>query len=123
MIAKFYGKDYSSAYLAKLTGPNKSGVTLLDLANAAERIGFKSLCVKIPAKMLIESAPLPCILFWNFKHFVVLYNISNEQVLIADPAIGLSSISYIDFEGEWCSGNKVGIALLLETTAKFYQGK
>ncbi|MFC0186446.1 cysteine peptidase family C39 domain-containing protein [Pseudarcicella hirudinis] len=56
----------------------RSGVSLLGISEAAEKVGFKTLAVKLNYRQLAEEAPLPCILHWNQEHFVVLYDIKKE---------------------------------------------
>lgn len=71
---------------------------MLGISDAAEHIGFRSINVRCDVKQLIEEAPLPCILHWNQRHFVVCYDIKRESLRlkgkreanyrfkIADPA-------------------------------------
>ncbi|TAG31398.1 MAG: hypothetical protein EAZ35_03875 [Sphingobacteriia bacterium] len=47
MIAKFYKKFYSLQYLRELCGISKSGITFLDMSEALEQIGFRTVCVKL----------------------------------------------------------------------------
>ncbi|MBI1837678.1 MAG: hypothetical protein HYR91_10490 [Flavobacteriia bacterium] len=49
------------------------------MSDAAEKISFKSLGVKIDLETLTNDASMPSILFWNNNHFVVLYlNVVNN---------------------------------------------
>ncbi len=43
MVAKYYGSEYSTAQLRELCEIGKDGVNLLGIAQAAERIGFRTL--------------------------------------------------------------------------------
>ncbi len=72
MVAKYYGSEYSTAQLRELCEIGKDGVNLLGIAQAAERIGFRTLGVKVTIQKLIEDAPLPCIVHWGQNHFVVV---------------------------------------------------
>jgi ATP-binding cassette subfamily B protein len=125
MVAKHYGRGLSIQKLREATQIGKEGVSLLGISEAAESIGFKTLAVKVPFKQLEKEAPLPCIVHWKQNHFVVVYQIKKNQVYVADPAIGLIKYSYTEFESQWATtideGEKIGIALLLETTQRFYQ--
>lgn len=73
MISKYYGRSYSAETIRANTQTGKQGVSLLGIADAAEEIGFKTLGVKIPTERLLQEAAFPCILHWDQKHFVVLY--------------------------------------------------
>lgn len=128
MIAKHYGKKYSLQYLREQCYISRQGVSLLGISNAAEKIGFKSVGVRIDINKLINDVPLPAIIHWNQNHFVVVYKITkNGTVHIADPAQGLLSYSKEEFEKAWLSdkksGEKTGIALILEPTPSFYEQK
>lgn len=90
MIAKYYGKNYSLQNLRDKSFVTREGVSLLGISDAAESIGFKTLGIRVPLEKLITDAPLPCILHWKQKHFVVLYKITKNGIFhVADPAHGL----------------------------------
>ncbi|BDU24408.1 ABC transporter ATP-binding protein [Flavobacterium sp. GSB-24] len=103
----------------------REGSNLLFLSDAAEKIGFRTLGVKLSVKR-IEEAPLPCILHWNKDHYVVLYKIKKGKYYISDPAFGLLEYNKEDFVKFWIGNNagdetKEGIALLIEATPNFFQ--
>jgi ATP-binding cassette, subfamily B, bacterial len=127
IIAKFYGKVLNIQTLRTLSETNRDGSNLLFLSDAAEKIGFRSLGVKLDLNKL-QEAPLPCILHWNKEHYVVLYKIKKNKYYISDPAIGLIEYSKDEFLKFWIGNNSdentnEGIALLLEPTPKFYQSE
>src|SRR5690606_2927198 len=72
MVAKFYRRSLSLEKIRQLSETTRAGSSLQGVSHAAEKIGFKSLGVKIDYKNLVENAPLPCIVFWNERHFVVV---------------------------------------------------
>lgn len=123
IISKYYGKLISLQELRELSETTRVGSNLLKLSEAAESIGFKSLRVKINYEQLEEST-LPCIVYWNRKHFVVVYNIKKDVVYVSDPAYGLIRYPKKEFLSHWIGNNaneqtKEGITLLLEVTPKF----
>lgn len=121
MVAKYYGKNYSLTELIEVSGTNREGANFEGLSNASEKIGFRTLGVKVPLNKLVNEAPLPCIAHWNQNHFVVIYKIKKNKIYIADPAHGLLVYSKEEFIRSWVSdGKDEGILLLLETTPKFY---
>ncbi len=124
MIAKYYGRTYRLQTLRERSYIGREGVSLLGLSDAAESIGLKSLGVKITFKKLKEEAPLPCIVHWHQRHFIVVYKITKKFVYVSDPAYGLRKYLFEDFLKGWISdrqnGEEKGIALLLETTPDFY---
>ena len=126
IIAKYFGRSISLAKLRKLTETTREGSSLRSLADAAEKIGFRTLGVKVAFDKLDKEAPLPCIVHWNQEHFVVVYKIKKDKVFISDPAHGLLEYSQQDFITSWIGNNadentEEGIALLLESTPKLNQ--
>lgn len=125
MVAKHYGGSYSLQMLRKWAEIGKEGVNMLGIARAAEQIGFRTLAVKTSLQKLAEDAPLPCIVHWQQTHFVVVYGIKKNKIQVADPAKGLVSYSRAEFESAWATtvegGERVGIALLLEPTPRFFE--
>jgi ATP-binding cassette subfamily B protein len=98
------------------------GVTLLDISEAAEQIGLHSLGAKTDTQEL-KTAPLPCILHWKQKHFIVLYKVKNDSYYIADSLSGKIKLSEREFLNNWTVSNneESGIGLFLRATPKFYQ--
>jgi len=120
MVAKHYGRNYNLRTLSKLCGFNREGISLLGLSDAAEKIGFRSIGVKLTSEQLKE-VELPCILHWRQSHFVVLYKVSKNKYYIADPAAGMVVLDEPTFNNNWASDNGSGIALLLSPTPQFYE--
>ncbi len=129
IVAAHYNRALSLSYLRNLSETDRSGSSLLDLSDAAEKIGFRSVGVKISFKDL-QYAPLPCILHWNKVHFVVLYENrkfknSDARLKISDPGYGLLEFTKDEFIKSWIGNNadeniEEGVALLLDPTPKFY---
>jgi HlyB family type I secretion system ABC transporter len=113
MVARYWGKKFSINRLRDITNVDRNGASLLGLSTAAESIGFNSRPVKANLSQLANQ-PLPAIVHWEGKHYVVVYAITKHQVIVADPAIGQRSLSPADFKASW-----TGYALLLTPTAFF----
>lgn len=126
MISNFYGKKYPLQYLRDISFVSREGVSLLGLSEASRKIGFESLSAQLSIDQL-DKMPLPCILHWNKKHFVVLYNIKRSIVgkkrsyRIADPRHGLISLHGENFRKSWIPNDDEGIALFLSPTDRFYE--
>lgn len=123
MVAKYYKKSLNIQILRLQSEQNKEGVSLLGISQAAEKIGFKTLAIKMGITKLLKEAPLPCILHWNQNHFIVLYKATKNKFTIADPAKGIIELSRQEFTQSWISNKdeQKGIALLLEPTPAFYE--
>ncbi|WP_239414135.1 cysteine peptidase family C39 domain-containing protein [Bacteroides sp. An51A] len=134
IIAKYYGKSFSLQKLRDYCHIDREGVSLLGISDAAERIGFRTMGVKISFEQLCNEVSFPCIVHWNQCHFVVVYKIEKKKnetyIYVSDPASGLLKYKKEQFLKCWAqivlqnSGNKsIGIALLLEPTPKFAEQK
>lgn len=122
IIAKYYGKYYSLQYLRDLCGITREGVSFLDISYAAEKVGLRTLSVKLTMEELRQKIPLPCIVHWNNSHFIVVYKTSKTKVFVSDPAKGLLNYSTEEFQKKWFKGNEsFGVALALEPMANFKQ--
>ncbi|MCM1040852.1 MAG: peptidase domain-containing ABC transporter [Bacteroides sp.] len=133
MISRYYGKYRAIDTLREMCHATREGVSLLDLSNAAEQLGFRTIGVKITIGQLLQEVNYPCIVHWKQNHFIVVYKTSVKRtpdgvfhghVHIADPAHGLTKLKVQDFLCGWISIGKgelgQGIALLLEPTPEFY---
>lgn len=123
MVAAFYGKHYSLEGLREKSFITREGVSMLGISEAAEKIGFRSICVQVGYEKL-QEAPLPCIIHWNQQHFVVVYKLNDRYVWVADPGAGKLKYTKEEFCNCWLSSRKneedTGVALLLEPTPEFY---
>ncbi len=125
IIAKHYGKIINTQELRNLSETTREGSSLLGLSEAVEKMGFRSLGVKLDFNKLKE-APLPCIVHWNKNHYIVVYKIKKNKIYVSDPAIGLINYTQKEFIQHWIGNNadqntEEGIALLLEPTPNFYK--
>jgi ATP-binding cassette subfamily B protein len=120
MIAGYYKVNYPLEQLRKKCYITREGVSFLGLSEAAESIGFKTLGVKISHKLLSESVPLPCIVHWKQKHFIVIYKMSGDYVWVADPAVGHIKYKTSEFLEGWVNtkvdGESGGLVLVIEPT-------
>lgn len=127
MVARFYGKSYSLQNLRDRCHITREGVSLLGISDAAESIGFRTTGVKVTWTQMVEEVPMPCIVHWNQRHFVVVYDVVKKRgsykVVVADPASGLLEYRAEDFLKSWLESEEKteGIALILEPTPKFYE--
>lgn len=124
MICWHYGCFLSESQADKLCFATTEGVSLMALKQAAESLGLTTVCGKISLERL-SLAVLPCVLFWNQNHFVVLYHCNNNYFYIADPSKGKIKYSKEDLQKYWisdCASNEEkGIAMFFEPNENFSQ--
>lgn len=130
MITKYYGKEYSAETMQQLCLVTREGVSLLGVSDAAEYLGFRTVCGRITLEKVVEQRPFPCILHWNQAHFVVLYDIKEKWnhkriFYIADPGKNLLRLDEDTFKNTWIStcthGEEKGILMALQPTPAFYE--
>lgn len=122
IIAKHYGKYYSLQYLRDKCGITRAGVSFLDISYAAKQIGLRTISVKATLNDLISTVVLPCIIYWNQDHFIVVYKVTSHKIYVSDPAKGLLSHSHAEFIERWYKENEEnGVVLALEPMANFMQ--
>lgn len=126
MVAAHYGRHFSLQYLREHSYIDREGVSLRGIVEAADHIGMHSLAVALPfdspddEQSGLVDAPLPCIVHWQQKHFVVVYRIRGRHVWVADPALGKIKMSVGDFKAGYIQNHNKGVALLLEPSPEFY---
>lgn len=125
IIAKHYKKTIPIQKLRDLAETTRVGSTMLDLSDAAEAVGFRTIGIKTSFEVFKKEVPLPCIIHWNKSHFAVAYQVSKGVIGVSDPAIGLIRYTPEEFIRNWIGNNadtatEEGVALLLEPTPKFY---
>lgn len=120
MICKYYGKNFSLDKLSKICHATNQGVSMQGLSEAAQKLGFNTLCGQATVEAL-EQSPLPCILHWQQTHFVVLYKIKKNKFYIADPSKGRLHRTKKDIQQSWIpSENQKGVVMFLLPTPAFY---
>jgi ATP-binding cassette subfamily B protein len=120
IIAKNYNKTFSMKFLRDRCYITREGVSLFDIGRAAEEIGFRTLAIKVTFDDIRYRMPMPAIVHWKQKHFIVVYKITRRKVYVSDPAAGLISYTHQEFCGAWEISNGLGAILLLEPTPEFY---
>jgi ABC-type bacteriocin/lantibiotic exporter with double-glycine peptidase domain len=104
-IAKHYGRTFTLARIRQAVGTGNRGTTLLGLRRGGEGLGFHARQIKIdPQTAKLELAPLPAIIHWRGKHWVVLYHQQGKKYVIADPAMGMRQLTRTELLAGWENG-------------------
>ena len=115
MISQYWGKRFSLNLLRNLAGVGRSGAALKNLAKAGEVLGYQARPVRASLNRLVEQKN-PWIAHWQGDHYIVVYWVKGNQILVADPAMGKYKLSRKVFLAGW-----TGYALLLEPTERLYE--
>ena len=117
MVGRYWGKGFSVNRLRDIANVDRNGASLRGLAAAAESIGFTTRPVKASLNKLAEQS-LPAIIHWEGKHYIVVYEVTRDRVIVADPAIGQRTLTHAQFKAGW-----TGYTLLLQPTALLKDAK
>lgn len=113
MIASFHGYHVNLNGLRAEHAASLRGATLANLIQIAAQLKLASRPLRLDLDQLTELK-LPCILHWDFNHFVVLTRVQRDQVVLHDPAFGERELTPAEF-----SKHFTGIALELTPTSEF----
>ncbi len=103
-IALYHGVRLGLQRWRDLAGTDRAGTNLRGLVQAAESLGFSATAVKGPYEAL-RQIPLPAIAHTHTEegmaHFVVLYRVGRNSVVVGDPARGVVKMTPEEFRARW----------------------
>jgi ATP-binding cassette subfamily B protein RaxB len=117
MIASYHGHCVDVATLRRQFTISAKGTTLSSIIDFASRLELSARPVRLEIADL-SRLRLPCILHWNFTHFVVLARVGRKRITIHDPAAGARSMPI-----EAADNAFTGVALELWPTPHFELGE
>ncbi|WP_165867499.1 ABC transporter transmembrane domain-containing protein [Paenibacillus pinisoli] len=102
MIGKHYGIKIPVHAIRAIARTSRSGTTLQQLSMTAQSLGFAAQGYRTGMEEL-ASLHLPAIAHWRGNHYVVVYAITNEHVILGDPAVGIEKLTREQFTAGWNS--------------------
>lgn len=115
-ILGYHGRYVPLEELRVACGSSRDGVTAKNLLRAARSYGLEAYGMRCELEAL-AAVPLPCVLFWNFNHFVVLEGIDGDVVYLNDPATGPRATTMAELDESF-----TGIVLVLQPGPEFARG-
>ncbi len=109
MVMAYYGKWVPLEQVRKDCGVSRNGSNAANILGAAERYGFEAGGYRVEPEILRDEGFFPCIIHWEFNHFVVLNGFKGNKVYLNDPARGTCTVSYEQFDESF-----TGICILLQ---------
>lgn len=116
MIARHHGSRIDLAGARTRCEISPRGVTLPHLLHIAGQIGLSSRVVRLDLLALHELR-VPCVLHWDFEHFVVLIRAQGDMVTVHDPSLGRQKLPMSEVSRRF-----TGIAIELDPLPELFLG-
>ncbi|MBU6458753.1 MAG: NHLP family bacteriocin export ABC transporter peptidase/permease/ATPase subunit [Bradyrhizobium sp.] len=113
IVLAYYGAWIPLEQLRTACGVSRDGSKASNIVKAARSFGLAARGFRKEPSTLHEM-PMPCIIHWNFNHFVVLEGIDGDRVYINDPALGRRRIDMTELDLAF-----TGVVLTMERTESF----
>ena len=117
MVMAYYGKWVPLEQVRADCGVSRDGSKASNVLKAARSYGLSAKGMTYSTKALRRKGSFPCILFWNFNHFVVLSGFKGKYAYLNDPARGQIKVPMSEFEDSF-----TGVALVFAKTDAFKEG-
>ena len=114
MIMAYYNKWIPIEQVREDCGVSRDGSNAINVLKAARAYGLDAKGYKYEPEALKDNGTFPCIIHWNFNHFVVLDGFRGGKAYINDPARGSYSVPMEIFDESF-----TGICLQFEPTDEF----
>ena len=117
MIMAYYGKWVPLEQVRADCGVSRNGSNARNILRAARSYGFTAKAYRYEPEDLMKNGIFPCIIHWNYNHFVVLDGFRGGKAYLNDPARGTCSVSMDVFDSSF-----TGICLMFEPGGDFVPG-
>lgn len=114
MVCAYYNKWIPLEQIRVDCGVSRDGANAKNLLVAARSYGFVAKGYRYEPDDLKKHGKFPCIIHWNFNHFVVLDGFKGKKAVINDPAKGNYTVSMETFDKSF-----TGICLMFEPSESF----
>ena len=116
ILLAYYGRVVPLAVLRRDCGVSRDGGNVSNVLKAAKSYGMVAKAFQKDAGGLKEFH-YPYIVFWNFKHLLVVEGYKDGKVFLNDPAIGSRTVTFEQF-----SQGYTGVVLVMERGPGFKRG-
>ena len=114
MILAYYQKWVPLEQVRLDCGVSRDGSNMKNVFLAAQNYGLEVHGYRMEVDSIRKSGTFPCIIHWNFNHFVVLDGFKGNKAVINDPARGLVKVSMEEFDTSF-----TGLVLSFKPTDRF----
>ena len=114
MVMAYYNKWVPLEQVRRDCGVSRDGSKAGNILKAARTYGFTAKGYRYEPETLREKGKFPCIIHWDFNHFVVCNGFKGNKVYLNDPAKGDYAVSYETFDESF-----TGVCLIFEPGEEF----
>lgn len=98
MVLAYYEKWIPLEQVRYDCGVSRDGSNAKNILKAARSYGLNAKGYRFEPESLKKNGTFPCIIHWNFNHFVVLNGFKKNKAILNDPAKGTYSVSMETFD-------------------------
>ncbi len=98
MVLAYYNKWIPLEQVRSDCGVSRDGSNAKNMVKAARHYGLKAQGYRYEPENLRRKGSFPCVIHWNFNHFVVLKGFRGNKAYINDPARGNCTVSMEEFD-------------------------
>ena len=117
MIMAYFGRWIPLEQLRKECGVSRDGSNLRSIYLVAKKYKLSPKAFQCSAEQLRDNGTYPCIVFWNYNHFIVVDGFRGNKVYVNDPAAGEFAMSFEEFSNSYS-----GICMMFEPEEDFETG-
>ena len=117
MILAYYGKWVPLEQVRADCGVSRDGSNARNIALAAMNYGMEVHAYRLEPEQLRSEGTFPCIVHWEFNHFIVCDGFRGDKVYLNDPARGSYTVSRERFDEGF-----TGIAMMMKPGESFTPG-
>ena len=117
MVMAYYGKWVPLEQVRLDCGVSRDGSNARNVLVAARSYGFDAQGYRCEPDALRKNMSCPCIIHWNFNHFVVLDGFKGNYAYLNDPARGEVKVTMEEFDSSF-----TGVCLQITPGENFVPG-
>ena len=114
MILAYYGKWVPLEQVRRDCGVSRDGSNGRNILLAARSYGLTASGYRYEPEYLRDNGTFPCIVHWEFNHFVVVDGFRKDRVYLNDPAKGIYTVSMKEFDEKF-----TGISMMFAPSESF----